>query len=94
MQFQLEPPEIAIGVLVEPHVLGELFRIKAPALGIGGEAAKATEGRHISQFGLDRALEVMARQAFMIEQCLDLEERHVGHVVEIGIIGARTRSIG
>src|SRR3546814_9880554 len=75
-------------------VLGEFLGIEPPALGIGGEAAEAAEGRQAGQFGLHRALEMMPRYAFVIGERLELGLRHVAKVVEVHIIGARPRPVG
>src|SRR3546814_8997492 len=56
-QLHAEPPEIAVGIGIEAHVLGQPFGIEPPALGIGGEAAEAAEGRQAGQLGLHRALQ-------------------------------------
>ena len=37
---------------------------------------------------------MVAWDAFMVEQRIDLGQRHVGHVVKVGIISAGARTIG
>src|SRR3546814_15159736 len=74
-QFHPEPPEVAVGVGIGAHVLREFLGVKSPTLGIGGKAAEAAESGQAFKFGLHRALQVMPRNAFVIDRS---EERRVG----------------
>ena len=71
-QLHTEAAEIAVGIGVETHVLAQLFRIEAPAFGIGGHAAEAAEGRQPLKLGLHRALEMMAGHPLVIGERFEL----------------------
>ena len=67
MQFELKPAEVAIRIFIKTHVLGQFLGIEAPAFRISGDSAELAEGRHVLQFGLDGALQMVAGNTFMIE---------------------------
>jgi hypothetical protein len=71
-----QPAEVAVGVGVLAHLLGQPLRIEAPALDIGAVAAAGgAELRQAGQLLGDGDLHVMARQALVIGGALDLEGR-------------------
>ena len=54
----------------------------------------ALEIRNIAQLCCDRQLQVVPRQPLVKRQCFEIGRRHGVHVVEVGVVNARTRPIG
>src|SRR3546814_624518 len=80
-------------VCVDAHLVGELFGIKAPALGIdriSGEAAEARDARRLLR---ERDLVVMARRRFVIGQRRQRPRRVFGGVAQVDIISAGARAV-
>ena len=67
VQFELQPAKIARRIGIKAHVLCQLLRIKTPAFGISGDAAKLAEGGHVFQLGLNRKLQMVAGNALMVK---------------------------
>src|SRR3546814_1003619 len=64
-------------VCVDAHLVGELFGIEAPALGIDRISGETAEARDACRLLRERDLVVMARRRFVIGQRRS-EERRVG----------------
>lgn len=68
VQFQLQHTEITRRVGIHTHFLSEPLRIQTPAFGVSRYTAKFTEGEVAFQFGLDRELQTVAQNTFVVKQ--------------------------
>ena len=93
-QRALQPPKPPQrqGV-ISPQLVGQLFGVQRPALVIGVETQELEQGRHARRLVGDRALQMVARQAFVIGGGRNRPARPVGRVVQIEIDGAGPGSI-
>ncbi len=82
-EFRVEAAVVADGVLVEADLLAELFRVKCPALDVGGGAAAAefSEARQAGEPLLNGELHVVAGNALMIGDGFVVDE---GTLREVG----------
>ena len=69
-----QPAKQFIGVAIEPHLLAEPFRVKAPALAIGVEIDRLAKVRDAGLFLGQRGLDVMAWRALVQHQGWQLIE--------------------
>ena len=89
-QLHGEAAEIRIRIFVKTHFLRNELGVKPPAFHISGGAAELAEARRVFKLLGDGELHMVTRHAFMIGERLHLIDRHVVHVVEIGVVDARS----
>src|SRR5690606_33219031 len=76
------------------HFLGQPLRVQAPALGVGGGELLGAEGGDVLQLLGDGDLHVVAGQALVVGDDLQLGLGHGVHVREVGVVDAGARAVG
>ncbi len=93
-EFGREAAEVHVGVGEETELLREIFRVKRPALDVGGVAAIAAETRDALEFLRDGDLHVVARDGLVVGERLHLVDRETLHLEGVHVIHAGARTVG
>ncbi len=80
-------------VFIDPHLVGELFGVEAPALGIDRVSGEAAEARDALGLLRQRDLVVMARRGLVIGERRQRPRRIFGGVAQVDVISAGARAV-
>ena len=91
--FVRQCTEALIGILKQPHLITQGFRIKRPAFDIGRVSAETHESRQLLIFLRDADLEMMPRRAFMQIQCGHARRGAAWKVIGVEVKCPRARTV-
>ena len=78
---------------VQAHLVGQPFRVQAPALGVGVEEGQAADGREVGKLERQGELEVMARNGLVEGNRLEVERGALRRLVDVRVVGARAGTV-
>ena len=92
--IRFQPPVIRVGILIEPRILAQVFRVQRPSLNKCRVLVELSEARHVRLLVRNRQLKMMPRNPFVIRDRFHRVQIPVRRVVGIDPQPPRPAPIG